>query len=115
MFYSSINCKSKMRMSPGIPKKPTIKAVTGLIATLIPNNPPTRFNNQSIMPPIIALYMNFKIIRRGTSRSHPTTYNSTNPKAYANTTSHGIVPATAITSCNNLAFNFRYKCYLYIL
>jgi len=82
-----------MRMRPGMPKKPTIKAVTGLMATVIPIKPPTKFSSHRIIPPIMALYMNFNMIRRGTRRSHPTTYSSTKPTAYANTTSHGIVPA----------------------
>ena len=52
--YSS-HFKIKINMTPGTPRNPAIKAVSGLIAMLMSQNPPIKLNRNNKMPPIIPL------------------------------------------------------------
>lgn len=69
--------------TPGTPKNPAISAVTGFIPIVSPMNPPMKFTNRRITPPIIPLIISFSIIFIGTTSSRPMTYNATRPTANA--------------------------------
>lgn len=87
---------------PGIPKKPTVNAVTGFIATVTPINLPNRFNSHRAAPPIRAFIIHRSKNLKGTNSNQPTKYKSTNPIMYASIMSNGIFKpsAVAITAFN---------------
>lgn len=68
---------------PGIPKKPTISAVTGFIATYMPKDLPRVLRINKTTPPIIPLIMSRIKNFLGTTSSHPNAYSKNNPIKYA--------------------------------
>lgn len=81
----SMACINNKSMTPGTPRIPTIIAFSGLMTMYAPNNPPTKLNRKSAIPPIIPFNNSFIKILIGTTKSFPTTNNKARANKKANT------------------------------